>query len=159
MKNPPEICLLNLSSELGHIEDTLREHFSIVKLDSIAQLQQNMKTRLILSLVILSKVRTEQDVERIREICFASKGSAHVVYAKIMDPELAFRLAKSGIEFYVRTGNVDRLIRVLNDLAAKVNFRIDLSDFLIDVNRCPFWARRFVHFLTRDENFLLYHKG
>ncbi len=149
------VCFSALKRSSDFLRATLQNHFKTITINSDSELWAFLKTHHLFSLVMSTRLHNKSDMRLIRNLCAAMPRLPTVLYGQVGSEELAFQLAKTGVEHFIPEGNLDELLATLHHLKEQATFRIDLRDFGIDLSQSnDYWVRQFFDVLLKEHRYI-----
>jgi len=109
-----------------------------------------IKDQLIGCVIVSVHITSPEELTPITAFRNNCSHSPLILYGDVADKELCVEVGKIGIEAYFETNQLKELVAKAQSLIEQRKFKIDFSQFGIDVERCPITIKRALKIIEKD---------
>ena len=138
-------------------ERRLREEFEVYNVTTPGELRQVRRRGVVFAHLVVADVHEREALPPLLELAAAARGTRCLLLGRVPQ-ELAAPLVRAGFEELLPPDDTEGLLEKLRALQLRATFRVDWSEFGVDLERCGYWTRKFLGWLVDDNNFLKYRR-
>ena len=121
------------------------------------ELRDLRRQGVVFCLLAAAAVYEPEDLSRLQRLAMAAGRTPCLLWGRVPQ-ELAAPLVRAGFDELVRPYDTEILLEKLRALQVRATFRVEWSEFGIDVEGCGYWTQRYLNFVLDEHNFLRFSR-
>ena len=147
----PSVCIISNDIRWQtKLNAALANHTQLHFGDDFFAAMSIIKEQRIDCVIVPVHIAFSEDLEPLTSLINHYSHIQYIIYGKVEDKELCFKLGKLGIEAYFESDQLMELASKVMRIIEQRKFKIDFSQFGIDVERCPITIKRALKMMEMD---------